>query len=289
VPTELVKENIMAKNAVATIDQASTALATETDFDYGEYAGVGFEDTGKDDYSIPFLAVLQQMSPELETMEAAKAGMLINSVTQDLFKGSEGITFVPCARIHQFVEWVPRTQGGGLVGMHEPGSDVVVAAKERNAGGDFGKLSHNGNDLIETYYVYGLHVVSEDEFYPVCVTFSSTKIKKYKAMMTKANMVQIKLPNGRRVNAPLFAHTYSLKTVSEKNNKGSFHNFDINFSAGNATGSRIPTASDLFQSAVSLNKMVMSGAAKADYSKAEGGSSGGSESNSPDIDTEIPF
>jgi hypothetical protein len=279
----------MAKNAVATIDQASTALATETDFDYGEYAGVGFEDTGKDDYSIPFLAVLQQMSPELETMEAAKAGMLINSVTQDLFKGSEGITFVPCARIHQFVEWVPRTQGGGLVGMHEPGSDVVVAAKERNAGGDFGKLSHNGNDLIETYYVYGLHVVSEDEFYPVCVTFSSTKIKKYKAMMTKANMVQIKLPNGRRVNAPIFAHTYSLKTVPEKNNKGSFHNFEINFSAGSATPSRIPTSSDLFQAAVSLNKMVTSGEAKADYAKADGGSSGGSEGNSADIDTEIPF
>ena len=51
-------------------------------FDYGEYSHSGFEGTTVNDLSIPFINVLQPLSPEVtdQTIEGAKAGDLLNSV-----------------------------------------------------------------------------------------------------------------------------------------------------------------------------------------------------------------
>jgi hypothetical protein len=231
-------------------------------YDYGEDAGQGFENHGKDDYAIPFLGVLQSNSPEVETIAAAKPGMLINTVTQELFDGAAGIVFIPCHTEHVFVEWVPREKGGGFVGLHDINSEVVKKAKAEQ---DFGKYKlANGNDLIETFYVYGVRVTDVGAEQMV-IAFSSTKIKKYKGWMTKARAIQIPLEGGRRITPPLFAHTYKVFAVKERNNKGEFWNFEISFTGEDAATSRIKPNDPLYQSARAIRDLVISGKAKADH------------------------
>lgn len=232
--------------------------------DYGDYAGAGFENQDRSDYSIPFLAVLQGLSPELETLESAKPGFILNKVTQDVVSGKDGIVFVPCYTQHVHVEWVPRDAGGGIVGMHELDSEVVAQARAAARTGKF--ALPNGNELIETFYVYGIMVGEDETTSHAVIAFTSTKIKKYKAWMTKARTVQMRLPDGRKINPPLFAHRYRLKTVKEKNAKGEFYNWDVSFDGATAEACRLAPADSIFQEAAQCMELVKSGQAKADLS-----------------------
>lgn len=248
--------------AVATA--ASTAVAA---YDYGD-GETGFEEMSTGDYAIPFLGILQAISPELTQPgnEALRQGMIVNSVTGEIYNPADGVAFVPCYLEHCFMEWKPRSAGGGLVGRHELDADVVKHAKEK-AGTDFGLLkSPEGNDLIETRYMYGIAIESDGTPNPAVISFSSTKMKVIKAWNTKASTIQIVLPNGGRKQAPLFAHRYRLRAISEKNNKGTFWNWDVKFDGENAIGCRLAPDDAILLQAVSLRDMLKSGKAHADTS-----------------------
>ena len=250
--------------------------------DYGDFAGAGFEDHSKDDYALPFFGVLQALSPQIENMDEAKPGMIINTVTEELFSGNEGIRFIPCHTQHVYVEWTPRDQGGGLVAVHELNSDAVTWAKENCKFGEY--KSPDGNDLVETFYVYGIMLRDDGTAEQGVLAFSSTKIKKYKQWMTKARTVQVKNGQGRRVTPPLFAHVYRLTTEKQKNNKGEFYNWNITWDGSSASDCRLSPEDPLFEEAAGLAGMVKSGAAKADH-ESQAATGGGGEDNGE----EMPF
>lgn len=247
-------------------------------YEYEGYENAGFDNQGKDDYSIPFIDLLQGLSPELETLDKAKPGHIVNKVTQDLFDRDKGIAFVPCYTQHVFVEWVPRDNGGGLVQVHELNSEVVAKAKA--SGHRTGAIVlENGNELIETFYVFGVQVFEDETTAQAVVAFTSTKIKKYKAWMTKARTIQIKLEDGRKINPPLFAHRYRMKSVKEKNKHGEFYNWDITFDGEDAIQARLAPSSEVFQEAAQVMELVKSGQAKAntDSMSNEASGAGGTE------------
>lgn len=251
---------------------ASTAVVLASN-DYGDYAGGGFENQDQSDYAIPFLGMLQGLSPQIQTptpqTEHMRQGMIINSVTGEIFLSAVGVPFVPAYTDHMYMEWKPRTQGGGLVGRHTLDAEIVKHAKEK-AGTDFGLLkTPEGNDLIETFNVYGIYLDGEGNPQQAVVSFSSTKIKPYKAWMTKAKTIQLQLTDGRRIGAPLFAHRYRLKTVPEKNNKGAFYNWSIGFDGENAVACRLAPSDEIFQAAVAIKKLMESGQGKAAYDSLE--------------------
>lgn len=239
-----------------------TALAEYQAFE--EFAGSGFENQTSDDYAIPFLQVLQALSPQLQENDNLKQGMIINTVTGEAFAGKDGIGFVPATTQHNYVEFKPRDAGGGFVGAHAVDDPMVLAAIKASA--EFGKYTTpDGNELIETFYVYGVAVMDDGSTIDAVLAFSSSKIKKYKAWMTKAKTIQIPLPDGRRIPAPLFAHRYRLKTVGEKNTKGSFYNWDISFDGANAVEARLLPNDPLFQAAIGIKSLLDSGKARAAY------------------------
>ena len=132
--------------------------------------------------------------------------MLYNTVTEELYKGSEGFEFVPVATQHVYVEWVPREQGGGFVGIHQIEDDVVKAAKDSST--EFGKyFTAEGNTLTETFYVYGVMLDEDGNEMVVVIPFTSTKISVYKKWNTRIAAFQI---NGKR--PPLFAHRVKVTT-----------------------------------------------------------------------------
>lgn len=237
-----------------------TALATAADF--AEYAGAGLEGITADEISIPFIGILQALSPQLQENTALRAGMLVNTVTGEAWDGKVGVKFIPATRQHFFVEWKPRKEGGGFVAQHLPSSQVVATAKAAST--EFGKYTTPaGNDLIETFYVYGIGITPTGERFQAALAFKSTQIKKYKSWMTRAMSVQIQVSPDRRIAAPLFAHRYTLRTVADKNNKGTFHNWEIGFDGENAPAARLSPKSEDFLAAVAIREAIESGKARA--------------------------
>ena len=248
-----------------------------TSYDYGDDAGAGFEGTKSTDLSVPFLAILQSNSPQVVDKDpvGCESGQLFNTVTKQVWPGegptAEGVIFIPVHKEQVYVEWVPRRQGGGMVGMHDPNGDVVKKAIEDNDGNAFGKLHCSDsrddakpgaeNDLVQTFYVYGLFLdvdgVSTTGF--GVVSFTSTKIKPYRDWITAMYTLKGK--------PPMFANRAILRTVKQKNDSGTFFNFRIDpYGETWAKGLINPVDNEeLLNEARDFREMVVSGMAKADF------------------------
>lgn len=240
-------------------------VANADGFDYGDDINTGFEDVTNDDLSIPFFNVLQSNSPEVEdqTVEGARAGMLLNSVTKELIDPETGIYLIPVFRRREYIEWRPRNAGGGLVDFHQPNSEVVAAALKANGGVAFGGLKVGENELVETLSTYCLQYDPET-LQPLgygIISASSTKIKPYKDWSTALYMLVPK--------APLFANRTHLTTVKQKNEKGSFYNFKFSPAGENWKAGRLNPADELqgalYGAAKSFHTMISDGMVQADF------------------------
>lgn len=199
-------------------------------YDYGSMAGKGMENITAADIQIPFLAILQSNSPEVDgsvserKLEAASPGMFINTVTQQLTPGDTGFVFVPCATNHCYVEWIKRKQGGGYVRPLAINSPEVARAKAEAKA--FNELEVKGadgvvHDLVETFYCVGL-VLDEDMVAPIgfaILAFKSKSIKPYKRGIADLYTFS------RQV--PLFSHRLRITTVPDRGAGGSFMNYAI--------------------------------------------------------------
>jgi len=251
---------------------------------FGEYADGGFENQTSEDMAIPFLGLLQQLSPQVtkgndEFIEGAEAGMLFNTVTQELM--GEQAFFVPCTTGHEFVEWVPRDKGGGLVARHAVDSEVVATA--RNNSTSFNDLkSAEGNDIVETFYIYGLlldEANGQEMVMPITIGFTSTKIKVYKRLMTKLRTIKGK--------PPLFAFRLGINSKPETNKANQpYMNFEIDYANGEMENSiNLPGSefAGLLEAGQELAKLVSSGQLQA---AVESQGNGGSQ---PAGDDDTPF
>ena len=284
------------KKEVATTNK--TEVAAAGGFSYGDDAGKGFENKTGADLSIPFLNLLQSNSPEVQKSKDGKIriGMMKNTVTGEIIDGEEGLYLLPVHDDSAFVEWVPRHRGGGYVGVHAPDSEEVLEAIKRNGGripkkGEDGKkipLSHGSNDLVETYYLYGLVLDSDLETTRgfAVIPFTSTKIKVYRDFITAMMMI--------KGQPPMFAFRIKITSDIQENDSGTFANYVITPAngEGNWTSCLIDPSSALYAEAKDFRKMVTSGMARADFSQQQNegaGTGGGSPNGGGGSDDETPF
>jgi len=257
-----------SKGEVAT--KTASEVSTES---YADFAGQGFENQDNQDISVPFLRLLQGLSEQVKPvkdggMEGAEVGMMLNSVTEELFDGDEGVLFVPAVTEHVVNEWVPRDAGGGFVGTYELTDKIFVDAKAAST--EFGKYkTESGNDLVETFYVYGVLVDDDGNCTPIIVDFTSTKIKAYKKWMSKLRMFLVDM-GGQKKNPPLFANLTRIKSTRQKNTKGEFYNYDIVPANGELRDSLLAPDDPRFQAAFEMRAMVADGTAKPDMATTDG-------------------
>ena len=156
--------------------------------------------------------------------------------------------------------------GGGFVGIHEADSDLVLQLKA--AQGQFGRLKlENGNELTETFYLYGL-LVAGGVPSQVVIGFSSTQIKKYKAFMTRYMGIQYPNQDGKMVRPPLWAHRWKLSTAYEQKGTYSWYGWRIALVEEPASRSLMKTSDPLYQFGKEFYNALKEGAAKVDYSQA---------------------
>ena len=230
-------------------------------------AGAGMEGMTQDDFMIPRLAVLQQMSPQVNKrdgayVDGAEPGHIFDNVSGQASDGEEGITVVPISYRRAHIEWKP--DRGGLVRDHGSDSGILEGCS-RGAKGEY--LSFDGNEIVPTaeYFVY---VVDNDGgFSPAMLTMSKSQLKKARRWNSMINRLQVPHPSDetKKFTPAMFWNAYKMTTVPEENDQGSWFgwNIDMLFDA-NSGGiiQNLKSGRDIYLAARNFKDQVSSGEVK---------------------------
>lgn len=261
-------------------------------FDYSKYEGAGFEGSTSADFRPSFLKVLNGLSPQMETVAGAKLGLVIDTITNDLF---DKVDFIPAVREHVYGMWKPRGEGGGggagFGGILQLNDPIVVAALKgltKFERGEDGKIKlpfhpDGEHQLIETVYMHGVQVVGESIF-PVSIPFTSTGLPVASTWFT---IMRRQVIAGTGKPKPFFAHIYRLGTQKKSAGGNSWYMFSAPaFANGDAAKSALAPDGDLFKAGASVYEAFKTGKAKVDYGASGGGDAAGGDNKA---DAEIPF
>jgi hypothetical protein len=260
--------NTKANGAVTTKTESLPAMNLEN---LVQFAGAGLDTITTDDIATPRLKVLAAMSPEVEQLDGAKAGMIINNVSKKLYSGQDGIKVVVCGYEKVWLEWTDRGKGASApVNIFEPKDKPTNAVR-----GDDGKFRlENGNYLEEcaNFYVLLLNGGAAPE--PAILSMKATQLKAARSWAYSLKNEFIQNPKTKQLFlAPSWYRIYHLTTIKQQNDKGSWYGWVVNkdeFLSDEAT----------FDMAASFNESIRKGKVTAKYDD-EGDSSNSSE--------DIPF
>jgi hypothetical protein len=195
-----------------------------------QFADEGFDNVDSKSLALPFLKVLGQLSPQVTQGDSnfipeAKAGMIYNTVTDELYDGQKGITVIPCFYKLEYIEWKDREKGAvAPVNVYPSDSDIM----SKTTRGDDGKdRLPNGNYIEETASHYVM-VVEPEKTSTALVTMKSTQRKKSKKWNSMMMSLRQKKKDGQGFFKPApFTQQYNMRTVLEKNNLGSWFGWEI--------------------------------------------------------------
>ena len=227
------------KNEVATID-------------IEKFADQGFENIDSKSLQLPFLKILGQLSPQVTAgdskyIEAAKPGMIYNTVTDKLYDGNKGMLVIPAYYKFEYIEWADRGQDGSSAPRNIYPADSDVMSKT-NRGDDGKDRLENGNYIEETASHYVM-IVQEDKSSTAMITMKSTQRKKSKKWNSMMMSLRQKRKDGKGFFRPApFTQQYTIKTVLEKNNLGSWYGWEIEHTGTVGSEDTIKAAFEFYES-----------------------------------------
>lgn len=243
-----------SKKAVAkkTSKEISTDVAANM---FEEDAGQGFEGMDESSFAIPFLQILQKGSPQVEEenakyMEGAKPGMILNTVTDQLFDGKVGINVIPVTYLRRFVEFVLRSEGGGFVAEHIEALPTTRDENNRD-------ILESGNELVDSRNHYVM-LMNDDELEPCVISMSRTNVKTSKKWNTLARNLKRKTEAGKIYNPPLFSSVYSLTTAFQTKDQYTWYSWNV-------ARMEDVESTEQYQTSKMFRQQVMDGLAKAAY------------------------
>jgi len=236
------------------------------------------------DLSLPFLRVLQGLSPQLNRdspsyLKGASAGDICLTVLDRFWDREDGVSVIFCHYSRVFVEWRPTDVGGGIVNTYPPEHQIVGSATR----GDKGALIlPNGNVLVETAY-HAVLVDVDGKWVRAVLPMKSTMLK----ISRKLNNVltSFELPNSKGImkEAPRWVRGFLMTSVNESKmgNTWAVPVFEV---MENADGSPWLVSTELYgvakQWAIAADKSTNFAASEAAQTP---------KGNKPDIEDEAPF
>ena len=202
-------------------DRTDVALTSMFEQD----ANTSFSNMDTDDYALPFLRVLGQLSPECNKRDAkyvdgAEPGMIFNTVTKQLYDGEGGVNIIPCYYKREYVEWSDRGEGTSApVAIHSVDSGII---KEATRDASYKDRLPNGNYLENT----ASYFVLIDDGTSALISMKSTQLKVSRSWNSMMNSIKLKGKTGMFTPA-MYSHVYSLKTVQQSNDKGTWFGWNI--------------------------------------------------------------
>jgi hypothetical protein len=208
------------------VEPAKSHLPANLDF--GHLAGqtnVGMEDADRESFALPFLVVLQKLSPQLdrndpEYIEGANEGDFLNTATRSAYSGEEGIMVMHVAFKRSFTKWGLREKGGGYKGEYSPSDPIVASTREDEKRRNI--LPDGLTQLVDTR-MHGVILLGGETPSPALISATSTQIKKSKRWMTSMQEMQ------KSDHLPTFAHVYKITTIPESNDQGKWMGLKVDY------------------------------------------------------------
>lgn len=249
-----------SKALVATSSAIPAELASLLEEDAAQTTG--FE---REDLALPFLRILQKMSPEVDKrdpkyVEGASDGDFLNTATGEVWSGQSGVIVVPIMHQRSITEWRTRKDGGGLVKDH--GADDSMFAhvtKDPTTGRD---VLPNGHELVRAAMYYVFIIDPETGTYQSAVlSLSATQLKKARRWNTLMETLTVKNPaTGKHFRPAPFYMSYRLTTVLESNDKGSWSGVKTEYFRPVTT---LPNGSEIYMAARAMREAIVQGQVKA--------------------------
>ena len=209
-------------NQVTKKENSDVALASM----FEEDKAGGMQGMSSEDFAMPFLRVLGQLSPETNKRDAkyiqhAEPGMIFNTVTKQLFDGEQGVRVIPCGYKREYVEWSDRGEGTSApVAIHPVSSGII---KEATRGSDWKDRLPNGNYLENTASYFVLLMDCQGAL----ISMKSTQLKVSRTWNTMMNTIKMQGKDGLFTPAS-YSHMYNLTTVQQSNDKGTWFGWEVN-------------------------------------------------------------
>ena len=190
-------------------------------------ADKGSQNMTQEDLALPFLKVLGQLSPEVNKrdgkyVEGAEPGMILNSVTNEVFDGTKGINVLPVYYERKLVEWQDRGDSKGApVAIHNAESDIMSQTTRDKSYKD--RLP-NGNYIENTanHFV----IVLGDSPSTALISMKATQLKISRKWNSVMMGIKLQGKNGL-FTPPTYSHIYNLKTVQMSNDKGTWFGWEV--------------------------------------------------------------
>lgn len=229
--------------------------------------GGGFEDADKDSFAIPILRVLQKMSPQVdeeagEYIEGAKAGMLIDTSTGELYDVKNAAAqVVPVHFKRSFIEWKKREDnGGGFVAEYDvaTGLEMMKTTTKDDKNRD---ILPNGHELQDTRTHYLLLIDSEGSPRPCLFPVVRTQVKGSKDWMNRMRVAR--LPNGRP--AAMFAQRYGITTITRTKDQNTWYVFKAVSEQDKRFIDSFPNSNEILEAAKGFRDMILAGSLVVDH------------------------
>jgi hypothetical protein len=190
-------------------------------------ANAGSQNISQEDLALPFLKVLGQLSPEINTRDAkyikgTQPGMILNTVTGEYYDGEKGIQVLPVFYKRQYIEWQDRGESmGAPVAIHEVNSDLLSKVTRDKSNKD--RLP-SGNYLENTasHFVVLLGKTPTTAL----ISMKATQLKVSRKWNSIMMGIKMQGKNGL-FTPPTYSHIYKLKTVQMSNDKGTWFGWDV--------------------------------------------------------------
>lgn len=216
---------------VAVPEEAKGGLpAAANDLDLSAYAGAGLESLDAKDYAIPYLGLIQGLSPQItpgkpKYIKGAAMGQFFLTDDNKLIDDQDdGIFIIPLIIGKFYKEWKPREAGGGLVNPNH--KEEVLRTCQRGEKGEY--ILANGNIIVDSYDWFCLLIdKNTKQTRPVVISFKSTMKKKSRNMASQLNLIRWKNTAGQEYNPPIFAHIIKVSSIQESSGGNTWFNYNL--------------------------------------------------------------
>lgn len=252
----------------------------------------------KEDMSVPFIALLQALSPACiegdgAYVEGARPGMLIITDSGELYDvKKKPLLFQAIAYKNTYIEWVPRSSGAGaFVAEHSEAEGNRRKVIRNDVGEDIiqpdSPVGIPGNQLSQTH-THFVNVINKEtgDIFPAVLALTSSQLKPSRNLNSMVN--NLKLKNSTK-HAQRFYGVWEISTELKTKGENKWQSMVFK---KHGVIEDLENGEELYLSARSFRLGLDAGNHKVDYNKADAAEENPSvdpQVQSGELDEEIPF
>lgn len=242
--------------------QVETAVKHEISMHVEPELVHGFEEMTSDSFTIPFLNIVQSLTPiyQQENKSAdIKLGAIYDSVSQEAY---QKIRVIPVLFRRKWIEWKPRELGGGFVAIHNDCPKEAVR-------GDKGLVLPNGNKVNDTRQHYVLYQDHAGLFNAALISMKSTGIVTSQTWCTQMGRCREMITGDKGIitsrRQHMYERYYELSTMLRRKNADQWYAWNVKLLTEKVEGDFLKEAQAFYSLLAHTNKLDV----KQSYTQAE--------------------